>query len=172
MKPNGAVRLHTVPMTFRQGTAWVAQFHRHNKPPRGCKFVIGAADDEGTIHGVAMAGRPVSREEDDGLTLEVYRSVTLDGGPPNVNSYLYAACWRVGREMGYLRCVSRTQGDEPGTSLEAAGYRLIAERSARPGWADSTTDERLKAMRDPVGNGGVDRKVWAVILPHPTVRRH
>lgn len=160
MKPPGAVRLRTVPMTFRQGSAWVAQYHRHNKPPRGCKFVIGAAGDDGVIHGVAMAGRPIARAIDDGLTLEVYRSVTLDGGPPNVNSYLYAACWRVGREMGYLRCVTMTQGDEPGTSLKAAGWTLIGERPARGSWLDSTADERLRAMRDPVGNGGVIRRAW------------
>lgn len=160
MKPAGAVHLHTIPMTFRGGSAWVAQYHRHNKPPRGCKFVIGAADDQGTIWGVAMAGRPVARAWDDGLTLEVNRTVVLDDGPPNVNSHLYAACWRVGRAMGYLRCITMTQGDEPGTSLIAAGYRLVGERKPRTSWQEATHDERLKAMRDPVGNGGVPRKVW------------
>lgn len=57
MKPPGAIRLHTIPMTFRQGASWVAAYHRHNKPPRGCKFVLGAAGDDGVIWGVAMAGR-------------------------------------------------------------------------------------------------------------------
>jgi hypothetical protein len=160
MKPDGAVRLYRIPMTFRQGAAWVGQWHRHNKPPRGCKFVVGATDAEGTIHGVAMAGRPIARSCDDGLTLEVYRSVTLDDGPPNVNSFLYGACWAIGREMGYLRCITMTQGDEPGTSLIAAGYRLVGERKARGSWMDSTSDDRLRKMRDPVGNGGVPRKAW------------
>ncbi len=162
-KPEGAVRLYAIPMTFRQGSAWVAKLHRHNKPPRGHKFTVGAVDDGGTIHGIAMAGRPIARASDDGLTLEVYRSVTIDGGPPNVNSFLYAACWRVGREMGYLRCITMTQGDEPGTSLVAAGYRLIAERPARGSWMDSTADERLRAMRDQDGNGGMPRKVWEAL---------
>jgi hypothetical protein len=163
-KPAGAVRLHSIPMTFRQGNAWVAAFHRHNKPPRGHKFTTAAVDDDGVIWGIAMAGRPIARENDDGLTLEVYRSVTLDSGPPNVNSYLYAACWRIGREMGYLRCITMTQGDEPGTSLVAAGYRLIAVRPARGSWQESTRDERLRAMRDSVGNGGVERKAWEAVM--------
>jgi hypothetical protein len=125
--------------------------------------VIGATDDDGLIHGVAMAGRPIARHCDDGLTIEVYRSVTLDDGQPNVNSFLYAACWRVAREMGYLRCITMTQGDETGVSLVAAGYRLVAERKARGSWASSTSDDRLLKMRDPVGNGGVPRKVWEVL---------
>lgn len=162
-KPVGAVRLFAIPMTFRQGSAWVAKLHRHNKPPRGCKFVIGAVDDDGMIHGVAMAGRPVARGSDDGLTLEVNRTVT--DGTPNVNSFLYAACWRVGKAMGYLRCVTMTQGDEPGTSLKAAGYTLIGERPARGSWMDSTSDERLRAMRDPVGNGGMPRMAWEALSP-------
>jgi hypothetical protein len=150
-------------MTFRHAAAWVAAYHRHNKPPRGCKFCVGAADEDGTIWGVAMAGRPVARASDDGLTLEVYRSVTLDEGPPNVNSFLYAACWAIGREMGYMRCISMTQGDEPGTSLVAAGFRLVAERKPRASWQESTRDVRLVAMRDPVGNGGMPRKVWEAL---------
>jgi hypothetical protein len=162
-KPPGALRLHAIPMTFRAGAAWVDAEHRHNKPPRGCKFVVGAADADGVIHGIAMAGRPIARPSDDGLTLEVYRSVTLDFGPPNVNSFLYAVCWRVGREMGYMRCITMTQGDEPGTSLIAAGYRLVAERKPRASWQASTKDQRLVSMRDPVGNGGMPRKVWEAL---------
>lgn len=108
-----------------------------------------------------MAGRPVARAWDDGLTIEVNRTVT--DGTPNVNSFLYAAAWKVARAMGYLRCVTMTQGNEQGTSLIAAGYKMIGERKARPGWADSTSDGRLKEMRDPEGNGGIPRKVWEII---------
>jgi hypothetical protein len=152
------VRLTILPMTFRQACAWVEAHHRHNKPPRGHKFSVCVVDDEGVIHGVAMIGRPVARAWDDGLTAEVNRTVT--DGTKNANSALYGAAWRICREMGYQRVVTYTQGDEPGTSLRAAGYRIVGERSARPGWADSTADERLRKMRDPVGNGGVPRTVW------------
>jgi hypothetical protein len=162
-KPEGAVRLHAVPLGLRSANAWVEKHHRHNKPVRGYKFAIAASDAEGTIWGVAIAGRPIARMSDNGLTIEILRSVTLEDGPPNVNSFLYACCWRVAREMGYLRCITMTQGEEPGTSLIAAGYTCVGERKARGSWADSTTDERLKAMRDSKGNGGVPRKAWEVL---------
>lgn len=161
-KPDGAITLYAWPISLRAANAWVAAHHRHNKPVRGHKFSVACVDSEGTIHGVAIAGRPISRAEDNGTTIEVYRSVTLDGGPPNVNSFLYARCWRIAREMGYLRCVSRTQGEEKGVSLQAAGYRLVGERKARGSWASSTGDQRLREMRDPIGNGGVPRMVWEI----------
>lgn len=156
----GQPTLHCVPMSFRQACAWVDAHHRHNRPPRGHKFSVAAADDEGVIHGVAMAGRPVARAYDNGSTLEVNRTCT--DGTPNVNSYLYAVCWRVAREMGYLRVVTYTQGDEPGTSLRAAGWHLIGERPARGSWRDSTKNAGLVEMRDATGNGGVPRKAWEV----------
>lgn len=153
-------RLTVVPLTFRQASAYVAQHHRHNKPPRGCKFVLGVVDEEGTLVGVAMVGRPVARHYDDGLTVEVNRTCT--DGTPNANSALYGAAWRVAKAMGYRRCITYTQGDEPGTTMRAAGWRVLGERKARASWAASTADERLAAMRDPVGNGGVPRTVWEV----------
>jgi len=152
--------LLVVPITFRQAAAFVARYHRHNKEPRGCKFAIGAVDEEGVLHGVAMAGRPVARSWDDGMTIEVNRTCT--DGTHNANSFLYAACWRIAREMGYARAVTYTQGSETGVSLRAAGWRVIGERKARGSWRDSTTDELLRQMRDPAGNGGVPRVAWEV----------
>jgi hypothetical protein len=154
------VHLHQMPISFRQACAWVNEHHRHNKAPRGHKFSIAAVGDDGAIHGVAMAGRPVARAYDDGLTLEVNRTCT--DGTLNVNSFLYGVCWRVGREMGYLRVVTYTQGDETGVSLKAAGWRVIGSRPARGSWRESTRDPRLIAMRDEKGNGGVPRVAWEV----------
>ncbi|MFH8405499.1 XF1762 family protein [Streptomyces sp. NPDC018019] len=154
-------RLHCLPISFRQACTWIAEHHRHNKPPRGHKFSIAAADEEGTVHGVAMVGRPVARAYDNGRTLEVNRTCT--DGASNVNSFLYAASWRIAREMGYLRVVTYTQGDEPGTSLVAAGWRVIGKRPARGSWQESTKAQALVNMRDPKGNGGVPRKVREVL---------
>ena len=155
------IRLHVVPMTFRAACAWVDVYHRHNKPPRGCKFCIGAAGPDGEVHGVAMIGRPVARYWDDGFTVEVNRTCT--DGTRNANSFLYGASWRCAREMGYLRMITYTQHAEPGTSLTAAGWRVVAERAARPGWFDSTADGRMRELRDEVGCGGVPHTVWEVV---------
>jgi hypothetical protein len=108
--------------------------------------------------GVAMAGRPVARHFDDGLTLEVNRTCT--DGTKNANSMLYGACWRAAKAMGYVRMVTYTQADESGASLRAAGFTKVKELAARAGWAESSV--KLKDIRDPVGNGGVARVLWEI----------
>lgn len=148
--------LTIVPITFRAAGAFVAAHHRHNKPPRGTKFCIGVCDDDGQLRGVAMVGRPVARHYDDGLTAEVNRTCT--DGCPNANSALYGAAWRIAQAMGYRRLVTYTQADEPGSSLTAAGWVKLRDLPARKGWAASSV--ALRATRDPVGNGGVDRALW------------
>ncbi len=144
------------PITFRAACAFVAEHHRHNKPPRGHKFSIGAVDETGKLRAVMMAGRPVARALDDGYTLEVNRTCT--DGAANANSMLYGAAWRAAKALGYRRMVTYTQADETGASLRAAGAVRVAELAARPGWAESSV--KLREIRDPVGNGGVQRVRW------------
>lgn len=155
------IRLTIIPLTFRQGSAFIARFHRHNKPPRGCKFVLGVCDESGELRGVAMVGRPVARHLDDGLTIEVNRTAT--DGCTNANSALYGAAWRVAAAMGYRRMVAYTQADESGASMRAIGAELVRVIPPRKGWAESSV--ALRALRDPVGNGGVPRKLWRVGEP-------
>lgn len=150
--------LTVVPLTFRQGSALVAQWHRHHKPPRGCKFVLGVCDSSGMIRGVCMAGRPLARHYDDGLTIEVNRTAT--DGYPNANSALYGAAWRVAQAMGYRRLITYTQGTESGGSLRAANMRLVRTLPSRKGWADSSV--ALRAIRDPVGSGNMPRTLWCI----------
>ncbi|MBZ7505937.1 XF1762 family protein [Klebsiella michiganensis] len=147
-----------VPITFRQSCDFVRQLHRHNKPPAGHRFSIGLLH-EGVLVGVAMAGRPVARFFDDGLTLEVNRTCT--DGTRNANSMLYGAVRRVAWGMGYRRIITYTQADESGASLRAAGFVLLKSLPARAGWAASSV--KMKEQRDPVGNGGVERVLWEVI---------
>lgn len=148
-----------IPLTFRQACNFVAKLHRHNKPPRGHKFSIGLMDGTELV-GVAMAGRPIARAFDDGLTLEVIRTCT--DGTAHANSMLYGAVWRSAKAQGYRRCLTYTQHDETGASLRAVGWVREREIAARGSWSSSTSDERLKSMRDPVGNGGVARVLWSI----------
>jgi hypothetical protein len=64
--------------------------------------------------------------------------------------------------MGYDRMITYTQADESGASLRAAGFVRVRKIEARRSWAESTADDRLRAMRDPVGNGGVARVLWEI----------
>ena len=149
--------MRIVPVTFRQACAYVAEHHRHLKPPRGHKFSVGVSVG-GVLVGVAMAGRPVARAYDDGLTIEVNRAAT--DGTRNVNSALYGAIWRASKAMGYLRAITYTQEGETGASLRAAGWLRVGERRARGSWAQSSV--ALRDMRDSEGSGGVARTLWRI----------
>lgn len=153
------IRLEVVPLTFRQAGRFVAFMHRHHPPPRGTKFAIGVVE-KGTddLRGVAMVGRPLARAYDTGRIAEVNRTCT--DGCPNANSALYGAAWRVAKAMGYRSIITYTQEGESGSSLRAAGWRLVRTIKARGSWASSTKDERLVAMRDSKGHGGVARVLW------------
>lgn len=152
--------MQIAPITFKTACAFVARLHRHNKPPVGHKFSIGLTDGE-TLVGVVMCGRPIARHEDDGFTLEVNRTCT--DGTDNANSMLYGAARRAAWALGYRRIMTYTQADESGASLRAAGFTRVRTLPARKGWAASTADPEMKAGRDPVGNGGVERVLWQII---------
>lgn len=147
------------PISFRKAAEYVGKYHRHNKPPVGCKFCISVVDtEEEKIVGVAMVGRPIARHFDDGLTLEINRTCT--DGTKNANSMLYGASRVVGFGMGYNRIITYTQLEETGASLRGAGFVRVKELPARKSWAESSV--KLRKIRDEVGNGGVDRVLWEV----------
>lgn len=118
-------------------------------------FAIGAADDTGVLRGVVIVGRPVARHLDNGQTLEVTRTAT--DGSSNANSMLYGAAWRAARALGYTRLITYTQAGETGVSLRVAGWRVIAERPANPGW------DRPSRPRTPTGAEGIPRTLWEAI---------
>jgi hypothetical protein len=121
--------VRAVPLHLREANEFVAQHHRHNLPTVGGKFAVGAADDEGKLVGVAVAGRPVARRLDDGTTLEVLRVCT--DGTPNACSFLYARCANIARLMGYEWLITYTLACEGGASRHACGTRRPAPRTPR-----------------------------------------
>ncbi len=118
-----------MPVTFAEASAFVAQHHRHHPPSVGHKFSLAVADDSAVVHGVAVVGRPVARGSDNGWTLEVTRVAT--DGAPNACSMLYGAAWRATKALGYRKLITYTLATEPGTSLRAAGWKVVGEVSAR-----------------------------------------
>lgn len=150
--------LEARPITFRQASAFVSKFHRHHRPPQGCKFCVSAYAN-GSIIGVAQCGRPIARVYDDGVTLEISRTCT--DGTPNANSFLYGRCRTIAKAMGYRRIVTYTQADESGSSLRAAGFVRVKELSARKSWAGHS---RKRIWPNAISGyaGGVDRVLWEV----------
>lgn len=107
-----------------EANAFVAEHHRHHKPVVGHLFSIGASFED-KIVGVAIVGRPVARMRDDGRTAEVTRLCT--DGTKNACSFLYGAAARAAFALGFKRIGTYILASEPGTSLTAAGWRLIGE---------------------------------------------
>jgi len=125
--------LELQPIKFAEAKAFVNEHHRHNIAPVGHKYSIGLSDGEKVV-GVAMVGRPIARHNDDGTTLEVLRVCVLDGYK-NACSKLYAAAWHVAKNLGYKRLITYTLVSEPGTSLKAAGWKVIGQTQHKPkGW--------------------------------------
>ena len=120
----GLGMLRIVPIEFSEACEFVKQHHRHHRPPQGHKFSIAVAADE-KIVGVAIVGRPVARRLDDGWVLEVTRCCT--DGTPHACSKLYAACWRVVREMGYRELITYILLSEKGVSLRAVGWTCLGK---------------------------------------------
>ena len=144
------LRLTIVPLSLAEANSFVEEHHRHHKKVVGHKFSIGVTDGSGNLRGVAIVGRPVARHRDDGRTLEVTRLAT--DGCANAPSALYSAAWRAGRAMGYSRIGTYTLVSEPGTSLRAAGWRVVHEvRGASWGRAD-----RPRTDKHPT----VDKRLW------------
>lgn len=146
--------LRLVPVDWTMAQQFCQSWHRHHKtPPPGYKWCHGVATDDDVLVGVAIVGRPVARPFDDGLTVEVNRTIT--DGYRNANSMLYAAVARAAFAKGYRRVVTYNEESESGSSLRAAGYRVVAQRPPRKGW--DTPSRPREAGRDQM-----PRTLWEV----------
>jgi hypothetical protein len=112
LRPEPAAQSRVVPVTRDQARAFIAKHHRHHGVPVGWLWIHGASFSD-MLCGVASVGRPVARELNDGLSVEVTRVCTipnltvLDSGGERhaapLNSMLYRASQRTAVAMGYER---------------------------------------------------------------------
>ena len=114
------------PITLKDANSFVDMFHRHNKHCRGCKFCLALYNDSELV-GVAICGRPVARNLDNGLTLEILRVCVKDTAPKGANSKLYARCRKIGQSMGYKKIITYTLKSESQSSLRAVSARVDGE---------------------------------------------
>ena len=119
--------LTVVPLNHGQANELVAKLHRHHKPIRVSKFSIGASKN-GKLLGAAICMRPACRALDDGRTIEVARMAVIpfedDNDARNACSFLYGACARIARDMGFDKIMTYLLDSEPGISVRAAGWTL------------------------------------------------
>lgn len=138
-------KLFAVPVTLREANDFVVSFHRHNgrTARNGGKFAIGCSDGEGLI-GVAIVGNPISATYMDGFTAEVLRLCIKPDSQLGACSFLYGACWRAWRAMGGLRLITYTLATESGTSLKAAGWKVLHKSEGRSNrWEEKSRRDGL-----------------------------
>lgn len=160
--------LRLKPITLKEANSFTALHHRHHKPVRGCKFVIGAVkgDEDGCKRAVLIAGRPSARNLDDGYTVEFTRLTS--NGAKNACSFLYSAGWRAARAMGFTRAVTYLLESEEGKSLKALkeqGWRLSEVDSVGGSWS---RDDRPRGLalfpEDKTGAPECPKRRWEVNL--------
>ena len=144
--PQGQSRLTVIPLTLAAANDGIRLWHRHHKAVVGHRFSLGVLDESGTLRGVLCAGRPVARLFDQDLILEVNRVAT--DGCPNACSALYGAARRAARAMGFEQIITYILDNEPGTSLRAAGWVLIKERTGGGTWNNA---KRQRSDAHPLG---------------------
>ena len=139
--------LTTIPLTLKQANEAVNNWHRHHKEmPGGLDyFRIGAIDESGELHGVAIVARPPNRNSDDGLTCEVVRVAT--DGHRNACSFLYGQAAKIARIMGFRRIITYTLEAESGASLRACGWSL-EKQGIRSYWASNQSPGRTVKARE------------------------
>ncbi|HMT45508.1 MAG TPA: hypothetical protein PKE59_00175 [Novosphingobium sp.] len=121
-------RFRVVRLSLAEANAFVSEHHRHHGPVVGHIFSLGAAE-AGTVCGVVIVGRPVSRIRDDGATAEVTRLCT--NGAKDACSFLYGATARAAFALGFERIGTYIMASESGVSLAASNWRLIGSTRGR-----------------------------------------
>lgn len=119
-------KIDLVPLTLPTANDAVSAWHRHHAAiPGGFAWFCVGAVSGGRLVGVAIAGRPTNRNNDDGQTVEVIRLAT--DGTFNACSALLGACARASKAIGARRIITYTLEDESGVSLEASGWNKEAD---------------------------------------------
>ena len=143
------MRLEVRPCTLADANRVIGVFHRHHKPVRGHKFSLRGGYCSRLVfreEGAIILGRPVSRHQDDGRTLEITRLATLEGSP-NLASCLIGRAVKLAKHMGFRRIITYVLAEENGASLLAAGFQKEAD-IAGGSW-DSPS--RPRTDKHPVG---------------------
>ena len=136
-----------VPIFQKQAFEFITNVHRHHIKPVGSIFQIGLCGsiNSNSLIGVAVVGRPVARNSQDGFTCEVTRMCT--DGSKNACSKLYSTCARIAGEMGYRKIITYILESETGVSLKASGWSFVR---ATPGKSWSVPS-RERIDKHPLG---------------------
>lgn len=98
-------------VTLDEAKSFVADHHRHNAPPLGWKYGIGLRSGSELV-AVMMAGRPVARNLDPRVFIEITRVCVKNLFPHalgwNSCSMLYGYACRIATKRGYQTAITYT----------------------------------------------------------------
>ena len=114
-------RFRTRWIPLREADRFVAKHHRHHVPAQGGIVALGLWEADRLL-GVAVLGRPVSRELQRQQVAEITRLCVLDDAR-HASSALLARARRAAQALGFERLVTYTLPEEGGASLRAAGFQ-------------------------------------------------
>lgn len=159
---------------------FIGRHHAHCGIPVAWRF-HNAVFNGSTLIGVAVVSNPVARAFMGQGILEVKRLCIRRDTPSalrwNAASMLYGWCAREAQRRGWRKIITYTRADEPGTSLEAAGWTREAavrgrgwhsarrRRSNRNSWIDKVRWSRtLAAATSPIPNDHTNKATSAASL--------
>ena len=155
MKPANTRKLYVRPVELKEANALIAKWHRHHKPVVGHRFSIGCFDQEtNRAVGVCVVGRPVARNTDQRLIVEVNRLAS--DGTPNVCSMLYQAAANAAKAMGYAGILTTILKTENGATLKGAGWQF--SHDIAPGCWSVSSRPRPNVVNQPWNN--VPKHCW------------
>lgn len=149
--------MQAIPLSLIEANAVVAAWHRHHQPVKIHRFSIGAVKDRRLV-GVAIVSTPVNQFSGDAREVAEVRRVATDG-TYNACSFLYGACARTAKAMGFHRIQSYILPEEGGASLRAANWQLEVADTGRSNF--HSRPGRIASY--PLGS----KQRWGLILNAP-----
>jgi hypothetical protein len=167
--------LFAIPIELKEANEYVQRFHRHHSPVHRDKFRIGVINENGELCGIGQCARPVSRNLDDGRTIEVVRVCT--DGTENVCSFIYSRLARIAKEMGYERIITYILQSEMGSSLKASGWHKETDIKGgswdRPSRPRDLTDRQISIFGEPRPKYSTeDKQRWSKELIRERKEKH
>jgi hypothetical protein len=154
------MKLELRPITIKAANKVIKEWHRHNKPVHGALWATSAYVD-GILVAVAIIGRPVSRNLDDGFTVEVVRCCTTPEALKGTNSFLYGKAKRQAQSKGYRKIITYTLQSESGASMRGAGWNgQPIKGNKNKGWNTREGRDRQEVVKE-------DKIRWVSEIPIP-----
>jgi len=145
---------------LKTANEFVSRYHRHHTKVVGHKFSVGASCED-ILVGIAICGRPVSRKQDNGKTLEINRLCTT--GVKNTCSKLCSYVMKYAKLKGYERVITYTLMSENGASLKASNFILDKINAGGVSWT-TNTDKNRKYQSNEL------KKRWKYLIKQPSLQ--